>query len=259
MTDDDVFYNNNVNAFVVHQESVDASLEAGAFQLECIWAVPLAHGGTSGLHRKLVRFDELTLDTAQQRAYYYDFDKAKALRKSRMEAELDQLRQDFERMFEERSIYGEEGRAAWSALKLRFARVGVPLVHYPRDLPFELLQGLYSAKLGKPFASKRKLLVESAHQMASRKSMLRWFSQALRHYGRGDQLKSEDRSGLWALKVKDLRAQEAQDPDAFSPDRTHQTLVEFLFPELCPLSVCVRPSHLDRCNPVKYELNSPRP
>jgi hypothetical protein len=49
MTDDDVFYNNNVNAFVVHQESVDASLEAGAFQLECIWAVPLAHGGTSGL------------------------------------------------------------------------------------------------------------------------------------------------------------------------------------------------------------------
>jgi hypothetical protein len=130
MTDDDVFYNNNVNAFVVHQESVDASLEAGAFQLECIWAVPLAHGGTSGLHR---------------------------------------------------------------------------------------------------------------------------------HYGRGDQLKSEDRSGLWALKVKDLRAQEAQDPDAFSPDRTHQTLVEFLFPELCPLSVCVRPSHLDRCNPVKYELNSLRP
>lgn len=67
MTDDDVFYNNNLNAFVVNAKTVEASLEASAFQLECIWAQPVKGGGHSGLHRRIVSFHELTLDLAPNR------------------------------------------------------------------------------------------------------------------------------------------------------------------------------------------------
>lgn len=89
--------------------------------------------------------------------------------------------------------------------------------------------------MGAPFASKRKLLVEAAHQVANGGRHLRWFSKALRHYERGPQLKKEDRSGSWAKKVKACRALESQSPEEFEPERQHQALVEFLFPELCPL------------------------
>ncbi len=235
MTDDDVFYNNNANAFVLDAKALEASLLDNAFQLECIWSVPHVHGGTSGLHRKRVRFDELTLDASTQRGYYFDFDGARQAIQEREEVDNQQLRERFEQLFGERGFYGDEGRAAWVDLKRRFSRAGVPFVQYPGDLPYDLLQGLYSAKLGRPFASKRKLLVEAAHQVANGGRHLRWFSKALRHYGRGPQLKAEDRSGRWTEKVKACRVRESQSPEAFEPDRQHQALVEFLFPELCPL------------------------
>lgn len=235
MTDDDVFYNNNANAFVVNAQTLELSLRDGAFHLECIWSVPLPNGQTSGLHRKWVRFDELTLDATTQRGFYFDFDSARSTLQQQEQASSQELRDRFELLFGSRTIYGDEGRANWIDLKRRFARAGVPFVQYPRDLPFDLLQGLYSAKHGRPFASKRKLLVEAAHQMANGGRHLRWFSQALRHYERGAQLKAEDRSGNWAKKVKACRELEAQSPEAFEPDRQHQALIEFLFPELGPL------------------------
>ena len=105
------------------------------------------------------------------------------------------------------------------------------------DLPFTLIQALYSAKVGKPVASNKKRLVEIAHNVATgSKHHLRWFSRALRHWQRGPQLKTEDRSGLWAKKVKACQRDEAVDPSAFAPDRTHQRLIEFLFPELGSLA-----------------------
>ncbi len=235
MTDDDVFYNNNANAFVINLQTLEASMLDGVFQLECIWSVPHADGGVSGLHRKTIRFDELTLDTATQRGFYFDFDGACLAIQERKQAENQKLRQRFEQLFGDRGFYGDAGRAAWANLRRQFARAGVPFVQYTRELPYDLLQGLYSAKHGRPFASKRKLLVEAAHQVANGGRNLRWFSKALRHYERGPQLRSEDRSGNWAKKVKACRELESQSPEAFEPDRSQQALVEFLFPELCPL------------------------
>jgi len=235
MTDDDVFYN-NANAFVVNAQTTEQSLQDGSFQLECIWSVPLANGKTSGLHRKWVRFDELTLDASTQRGFYFDFDAARRTLQQHEQESNQELRDRFEHLFESRAIYRDEGRANWVDLKRRFARAGVPFVHYPRELPFDLLQGLYSAKHGRPFASRRKLLVEAAHQVANGRRHLRWFSQALRHYQRGAQLKAEDRSGNWAKKVRACRELEAQSPEAFEPDRQHQALIEFLFPDLRPLA-----------------------
>jgi hypothetical protein len=235
MTDDDVFYNNNTNAFVINAQTLEASTQDGVFQLECIWSIPHADGGLSGLNRKTIRFDELTLDAETQRAFYFDCDAARRVIQERAQAANQKLRQRIEQLFGDRGFYGDDGRSSWEELRHEFARAGVPFVRYARELPYDLLQGLYSAKHGRPFASKRKLLVEAAHRMANGGRHLRWFSKALRHYGRGPQLRSEDRSGNWAKKVKACRELELRSPEMFEPDRKQQALVEFLFPELCPL------------------------
>lgn len=237
MTEDDVFYNNNFNAFVVNAQTVEASLADRSFQLECIWSTPLRGGGVSGLWRQLVSFDQLTLDSANQRAYFFDFEGEQRARDDAASAAYEALRNEFEVAFATGAFYGTGGEAVWDGLRARFARAGVPLPRRRMELPYTLIQALYSAKTGAPVASKKKRLVEIAHHVATgSKRHLRWFSRALRHWQRGPQLKTEDRSGLWAKKVRACQEDEAADPSAFAPDCTHQRLVEFLFPELGSLA-----------------------
>jgi hypothetical protein len=77
MTEEDVFYNNNQNAFIVNAQTLMDSIATNEFLLECVWAEPTKNGGISAFHRKRVSFHDLTLDTDSQRAYFYDFDRAK--------------------------------------------------------------------------------------------------------------------------------------------------------------------------------------
>lgn len=44
--------------------------------LDCIWAEPTLMGN-SDLQRRVVGFDDLTLERERQRAYYFDFDGAR--------------------------------------------------------------------------------------------------------------------------------------------------------------------------------------
>nr|WP_255429450.1 DUF6035 family protein [Ramlibacter albus] len=233
MTEDDVFYNNNYNAFVVKPVTVEASLSSRSFQLECIWSTPMEGGGVSGLWRQMVSFDQLTLDPENQRAYFFDFEGRRRERAATQALTHDALREAFELAFAGGAFYGDEGESVWNEMRSRFARAGVPLPRKRMEMPYSLIQALYSAKVGEPVASKKKRLVEIAHNITTgSRQHVRWFSRALRHWQRGPQLKAEDRSGLWAKKVKICKQEEAVDPSAFEPDRTHQRLVEFLFPEL---------------------------
>jgi hypothetical protein len=233
MTEDDVFYNNNFNAFVVNPKTIDASLSASAFQLECIWSTPVPGGGVSGFRRQTVPFDQLTLDTQTQRAFYYDFERAKRECNAKADAENEILRNEFEEAFASGAFFNDGGQRVWAEMRARLASTGITMPHRRMDLPYTLIQALYSAKRGAPVASRKKHLVEIAHHIATgSRQHLQWFSLALRHWDRGPQLKREDRSGLWARKVQACRNDKAVDPTSFSPDRTYQRLIEFLFPEL---------------------------
>lgn len=233
MTEDDVFYNNNFNAFVVNAQTVEASIAAGAFQLECVWSTPMPGGGVSGLWRQVVSFDQLTLDSASQRAYFFDFEGQRQARDAAAGAAHEALRNEFEAAFCNGAFYGDGGESVWNGMRARFARAGMPLPRRRMDLPYTLIQALYSAKAGKPVASGKKRLVEIAHHVATgSRQHLHWFGRALRHWERGAQLKTEDRSGRWKEKVEAFKVDKAADPFAFEPDRTHQRLIEFLFPEL---------------------------
>lgn len=80
LTQDDVFYNNNRNAFLASKETLSASRATGRLHLECCWSAPTHQNNEIVLtqHRKIVSIDELTLDVEQQRIFYFDFDQEMA-------------------------------------------------------------------------------------------------------------------------------------------------------------------------------------
>ena len=236
MTDDDVFYNNNLNTFVMDDKTVQASVEGGELKLECVWATPVRGGGVSALHRKVVSFHELTLDPVHQWAYYFDFSGEKQLQADAVEAESQALRTDIEGWWVESGMYSDHGRADWSVFHARLKRIGVAVPRQLSQVPKSTVKALYCAKLGRPVADDRKTLVEVAHGFAGMyKRDLKWFSHALRHYGTGKLLAEQDRSGKWKLKVQATRAARDAMPEAYEPEREWQSFVEFLFPELVPL------------------------
>jgi len=235
LTQDDVFFTNNRNAFVVSSTTRNLSFELGACQLECIWAVPVA-GNTPALQRQIVPFHALTLDKAQQRAYYFDFDgeRDRMLNASR-EAELARLaplREGFERWYLEHSPADSDDEA-YAALRALFEEEGVPLPWYPRYLPAGLLSSLYSAKHGRPIRWHFRSFMEVLHHVhGMHKRYLRVFRRALVVYKRGDQIRLEDKNHKWRDKVKEYTPLlKANDP-RFEADRSHDALVRILFPGL---------------------------
>ncbi len=69
-----IFVNNNRNAFVVNEATWLASQDAGTLVMECHWTQPTRHKDSIiwTRQRKLVRFNELTIDQERQRAFYVD-------------------------------------------------------------------------------------------------------------------------------------------------------------------------------------------
>ncbi len=241
MTEDDIFYNNNLNAFVVDPKTVEASLKAKEFRLECIWAQPARGGGHSGLFRRVVSFHELRLDPNSQRAYYFDYKEAKGQLEATLEAERQPLRDDFEAWMGAAGYHGSQASLQWAAFRKRFKRFEIDLPKHLGEFDRPLLTGLYSAKHNRPWGQKHKHLVAVAHRIAnSEKHHLVWFMHAVREYGRSESMASEGQPGLWQRRYRELRSEYRKDPASFEPVRDLQGLVSFLFPELVPLPKAAR-------------------
>jgi Spy/CpxP family protein refolding chaperone len=236
MTDDDVFYNNNLNAFVVDASTVAASLDAEEFKLECVWSVPTADGDTSSLHRRLTSFHELKLQLEQQRAFYFDFDARRQEMQAASDAERQKLRDDVEAWIGATGYYSENANKAWTQFRARFRRQGVELPRHLSKFDRPVLTMLYSAKHNRPWGQDQKKLVEVAHRVAGAyKHHLTWFMHAVRHYGREESMKAEGKPGHWQRRCEELRAQYLRDRTPFEPKRDAQAMLELLFPELFPL------------------------
>lgn len=252
LTVEDVFYNNNQNAFIVSESTRDASRAAGKFLLDCVWAEPGYWDAEPRLEHRRVSFDELTLDVGRQQAFYFDYARARALRTADEEAERASWPGRFEQWWldvaaRHTSLYDQEDAVRdfpqcvpkdwndWGMLSL------TPLRFYGEDkrLPVQILDCFYSAKHGKPVGINRKHFIEIAHYLVqSHPQYLLWFRKALRVYDRGAMLKEQDKTGNWQKRVRayvqDMRA----DPDKYAADQQHEQLFQFLFPELSPLPAC---------------------
>ena len=78
-----------------------------------------------------------------------------------------------------------------------------------------------------------KTLIEVAHRIEpAHRQYLHYFRRALAAYGRADQLRAEDKSGKWALKVKHYKVQIQKNDPSYAPDTCDRKLVALLFPEI---------------------------
>lgn len=238
LTEDDVFYNNNRNAFVVSDETAAASVQAGQFQLDCHWCNPAAAAGPLEYGR--VAFSQLTLDQSSQRAFYFDFDgELLALRARERETRLAMdvpLRARFDSFWLTYMTDGTQDDATWLSLRRELKDRGVALPRFLGQFSQrQLLNALYSAREGRPVGFGFGTFIEVAHWIASsHKGYLRAFRQALEVYGRAEQLRSEDQTGKWRDKVSRYRPKlQANDP-AYTSINPYPELTSFLFPELAP-------------------------
>lgn len=236
MTEDDVFYNNNQNAFLVNAQTTEDSLARKEFMLECVWAEPTKNGGTSAFHRKRVSFHDLTLEPNTQRAFFYDFDSARQKLADASNQAAQALRDDFEAWCGASGYSSENRDAEWDAFKRRFHPYGFTFPRYRSGMDFSLFLALYSAKNNKPWGSQRKKLVEVAHRVATaEKPHLTWFMHAVRKYGHLTTMESEGDPQKWRVKYKGCQDEYRVNHAPYLPPLDKLALVEFLFPELSPL------------------------
>ena len=229
---EDIFYNNNRNAFVASEDTLAASKAAKALVLDCVWSEPHAEDGRllwSPMEAR-VPFRNLTLDREGQRVFLFDADAARA----RAEADLvdGPLREKFRRMW----MAEKWDDAAWLRVRGGLATKGIRLPRYlsEADGLRPLLDSLYSASEGRPVGWGYADLVKVAHHVFDRHKGFLWaFKLMLAAHGRGSQIVSEDTTGKWRrVKVPAyLSAWKKGSPD-FAPDRSFDTLVAFLFPEI---------------------------
>jgi hypothetical protein len=123
----------------------------------------------------------------------------------------------------------------WDRFRGRFIRQCLEVPRYLGGLDLSLLIALYSAKHGRPWGRGGRKLVEAAHRVAtSQKKHFIWFMHAVRAYKRMDSM-AEEGTKKWREKYEGCREEYKTNPAAFEVTREHQELIEFLFPELCPL------------------------
>jgi hypothetical protein len=207
LTQDDIFYNNNRNAFVASEETLKASREAGGMVLNCIWSEPSNDEGQLVWTPKsgLAAFRDLTLHQEKQRVFLFDADRAKE--QCLADTRDGPLRRDFRKLWLSASAHDD---AAWVSLRSRFAERGITLPRYPGAVKGfrELLDTLYTASEGTPVGWRHADVVKVAqHVFDKYKGQLWAFKLLLAAHDRGDLIRAHDETRNWRdKKVRAYRA-----------------------------------------------------
>jgi len=213
MTMETVYRVNNRNAYVVNEETLAASQAAGCLMLLCYWEQPSM--GESSIvwtsRRRLVRFDELTIDQPRQRVYLIDTDGLEAQLRRQLEGPpLD------ERLEEQWLTINEfQGRKGpdwaerdrqWRELQGAFNRCRLSLPQMGDKAMSALLNALYSAKHGASVGWRFTTLWGAAHHVMTQERRFAWiFYAALETYDRLRGIEQLDKGGSWSKKISNWR------------------------------------------------------
>jgi hypothetical protein len=244
MTQDDVFFNNNHNLFLVSEETLKTSKEQQSLILDCHWSEPIeVNGEISKLwNSRFTKFSELSQDLEKQRIYLFDYDKQKQLLIG--ETNSDSLKQRFEKWWCSYSD-ADPYDSVWHSFKSEFRNENIYIPEYPNQIN-HLLNALYSAKMGKAVGWKYPKLISVAHCVADKyKSILQIFRVALYVYKRAGQIMAEDRTGKWLKKSQEFR-KEIHTEDSYKMDTKFDDIILFLFPELMKLEIFEKIKKLDK-------------
>lgn len=149
LTQLDIFYPNNLNAFVVNKYTRDTSIKHQKLFFECHFATPRINGCCieKSFNEKLVSFDRLSLDKVYQQAYYYDYKTSLAS----LEKEIAQIKRDT--VLSEIKKYAEMKN--WTPFDVKvvqfnseLTKLGLKIID-PIDKFHRLIKSLISLELGR--------------------------------------------------------------------------------------------------------------
>jgi len=257
LSEDDIFYSNNRNAFRLTQETVALSEQHKRFALECVWFQPKDMGTYSvdEARCQTVFFDELHFDVSAAgvpRAYFFDYGAAvEALERGwkeekeasarlsqrkgleREAAQDQELRDELESLFVAFPRNWEKNKHRWAPLRARFKRRGFQLPDeiFRADGPLYLLMAAYSAKRGEVVACGLDNFMSLANNLYDRHKSALWvFSVMMKHYNRISEMRAHGDIKKW-LKRRDAYQNAWKRRDAtFAPDHRFDDLLVFLFP-----------------------------
>jgi hypothetical protein len=236
---DDVLYPNNCNVFAIDEETVALSAENAELTFRCGYLEPVRDGWTLKERwcERIVRFSELTLDPANQRVYYFDYDNSRseierALRTIDGRCILD----EFESLLRFRANQDGNVLDKWRTLK----RSLPDAFTWPLDLYgggfFTAVDIYLSARSGRPVGWNYQSLIQTAHRcMDIRPDFLPLLEACFSAFGRSSIFADERYAAKWRAK----RAKAVVDATAKSDTRTHllrlrqyRPAMEWLMPEV---------------------------
>lgn len=256
MTEDDILFPNNSNVIVVDEETTRASEAVGRFIVACWFRRIGCESGRTEWERRLVRFDELTLDVEGQRAFLIDVEgderrQAEAVEAERLRrtAEADEaLRSGFLSCWTRRydpDVTYEEREREWATFVRPFGDRGLTFPpHCWSDAELDRrLKVALTAKSGVPVGWRYKKLSEVAHHLHDKHpDLLFLFGRLLKLYGTNERLRSEDRTQSWSRKAKSLREEVRQGSRRYQSVTAWPELLAFLFPEATGLFELQQPT-----------------
>lgn len=224
MTQQDIFYNNNRNAFVVNPDTVLQSELQQSLVMHCHWQSKSCGEHVSSLiatNISTARFGDLRVDKNLSRIYFVD-------------VEGDAFRHAFEGFWvDTKSAKSEEKMSRWANLRAEAVPDAIQLPEYPGLMPYQLLDALYSAKVGRPVGTEHATLLQFAHHVYDKQKENCWaFLRLLQFYGRIEQLERDDATGNWRKKHQLIKTGLSKSDPTFRPNLEHQALIRLLFPEI---------------------------
>ena len=264
LSEDDLFYSNNRNAFRVTSSTVERSRKEGRLYLEGAWLEP-QFDGSHIVDRKVLKevpFDSLVLDICSRgipRTYAFDYEGRKKLleeeRKVWIEEQMwSRLRQAFEGFYVA-LLRGEikdhkERDCRWEELRKTFSKVDISLPQYAKDdveLERLLIAG-YSVKFGAghPIGIGFETVAELGHHIHKVWPRTLWFFRCmLRAHNSLQLIVQQDRTKKLQKKMEGVLVSLSNEESTFLPNRAWDQLLRVLFPEI-KAPWCVDPSQIAR-------------
>ena len=258
--EDDIFFSNNRNAFLITRETLTLSRRDGRMAMECAWVEPYLDGQTiEHRHRhQVMYFDQLQFDVKDgrvPRAFFFDYDAARAPLDTLLEArqpkavapeplpqepaptainyQSDPALRDLMETFFRGFPNHVNNQELWAVVHARFKLRGFDLPEHVRfDPVFPVLQAAYSAKLGRPVGCEQRYLIELANTLFNSHKPALWvFSAMMSHYDRGALLLERGDRKAWSDKVRQYHQAWIDGDPTYVPSHRYTTLLTFLFPE----------------------------
>ena len=235
----DLFYNNNSNIFIVDAETVAKSRADGKFFVRCFYHVPTysANAIRDTWKTDIVSFDQLNLDVQKQQVYFFDYKKAyQEAVLGHEEKRKEDLREAFERFWYDFNKalqkYTTDLDARYADLYQAFKEIGVKIPDSHNDRRYQsTIYMLLSARYGKVIGFHHEHLIQVAHLAYDRyKNILWYFGKVLNFFGHKRVLDQQDKTGKWKSRTVEIRTKMLENDSEYLRDLQYEPIFKFLFP-----------------------------